>query len=44
LRNERKEGVVGKGRNAKRRKEERLSSQVQGRNEKNEHVLVTGYG
>jgi hypothetical protein len=38
LRKERKEGVVGRGRTAKRRKEERLSSQVRGRNEKNEHV------
>jgi hypothetical protein len=44
LRKERKEGVVGRGRTVKRRKEERLSSQVQGRNEKNERVLVTGYG
>jgi hypothetical protein len=34
LRKERKEGVVGRGRAAKRSREERLSSQVQGRNGK----------
>jgi hypothetical protein len=44
LRKARKEGVVGRGRAAKRRKEERVSSQVRGRNEKNECVMVAGYG
>jgi hypothetical protein len=39
-----KEGVVGRGRAAKRSREERLSSQVRGRTEKNERVLVIGYG
>jgi hypothetical protein len=33
LRKERKEGVVGRGRPAKRSREERLSSQVRGRTE-----------